>query len=76
MSETYSMLDMFNDFIKKHEHIALVLDEFNSIAGVVTMEDVVETILGHEIVDETDKVADLQDLAMQQGQQLTENNKT
>ena len=40
------------------------------------MEDVVETILGHEIVDETDKVADLQDLAMQQGQQLTENNKT
>ncbi len=75
VSETYSMLDMFNDFIKKHEHIALVLDEFNSVAGVVTMEDVVETILGHEIVDETDKVADLQDLAMQQGQQLTENNK-
>ena len=66
---------MFNDFIKNHEHIALVLDEFNSVAGVVTMEDVIETILGHEIVDETDKVADLQDLAIQQGQQLTENNK-
>ncbi|NDD48991.1 MAG: DUF21 domain-containing protein, partial [Alphaproteobacteria bacterium] len=61
VSETYSMLD--------------VLDEFNSVAGVVTMEDVIETILGHEIVDETDKVADLQDLAIQQGQQLTENNK-
>ena len=75
VSETYNMLDMFNDFIKNHEHIALVLDEFNSVAGVVTMEDVVETILGHEIVDETDKVADLQDLAMQQGQQLTENPK-
>ena len=57
--ETHNMLKMFNDFIKNHEHIALVIDEYNGVAGIITMEDVIETILGDEIVDETDKVADL-----------------
>jgi CBS domain containing-hemolysin-like protein len=75
VSETHSMLNMFNDFIKNHEHIALVIDEFNSVAGVVTMEDVVETILGTEIVDETDQVVDLQDLAIQQGKSMAKNTK-
>ena len=71
--ETHTMLNMFNDFIKSHEHIALVIDEYNGVAGIITMEDVIETILGDEIVDETDKVADLQEYAIQQGKTMSDN---
>ena len=71
--ETHNMLKMFNDFIKNHEHIALVIDEYNGVAGIITMEDVIETILGDEIVDETDKVADLQEYAIQQGKTMSDN---
>ena len=67
------MLNMFNDFIKSHEHIALVIDEYNRVAGIITMEDVIETILGDEIFDETDKVADLQEYAIQQGKTMSDN---
>ena len=44
-------------------HLAIVVDDFGSIAGLVTMEDLMETLLGIEIMDETDTVADLQKLA-------------
>lgn len=52
-------------FLDKREHIALVAGEFGGTAGVVTMEDVVETLLGLEIVDEADSVEDMQELARQ-----------
>jgi CBS domain containing-hemolysin-like protein len=61
--ETYSIFRLFNDFIEKREHIALVVDEFGGMCGVVTMEDVIETLLGAEIVDETDKAIDMQEMA-------------
>lgn len=54
---------LFNLLITKREHIALVVDEFGSVSGLVTMEDVIETLLGLEIMDESDNVADLQQLA-------------
>lgn len=66
VSETYSIFNLFNDFIEKREHIALVVDDFGGMAGLVTMEDIVETLLGAEIVDETDKIVDLQDMAKKQ----------
>jgi len=43
----------------------MVADSFGSIVGLVTMEDLFETLLGLEIVDESDKVEDLQKLAME-----------
>tara|TARA_R110002110_G_scaffold360053_1_gene569869 strand:- start:9089 stop:10135 length:1047 start_codon:yes stop_codon:yes gene_type:complete len=61
--ENYSVFQLFNHFIQKRELIALVMDNFGGMAGLVTMEDVLETLLGTEIVDETDKVVDLQDMA-------------
>lgn len=52
------------DFLLDHrQHIALVVDEYGATRGVVTMEDVVETLLGQEIVDESDRVTDMQRLA-------------
>ena len=54
---------LFETFIAQREHIALVVDEYGSVSGLVTMEDVIETLLGLEIMDESDRVADLQSLA-------------
>lgn len=53
-------------FLDSREHIALVVDEYGGTAGVVAMEDVVETVLGLEIVDEADKHKDMQELAREQ----------
>lgn len=63
VEEKHNIFQLFNEFIQKREHIALVTDLYGSMAGIVTMEDVIETLLGAEIVDETDKDIDMQDLA-------------
>jgi CBS domain containing-hemolysin-like protein len=55
--------ELFDALSKNRNHLAIVVDEFGGLAGLVTMEDVIETLLGLEIVDEVDAVADLQDLA-------------
>lgn len=55
--------ELFNQFMEKREHIALVVGEFGGMEGVVTMEDVIETLLGMEIVDEMDNTEDMQMLA-------------
>jgi CBS domain containing-hemolysin-like protein len=55
--------DLFDMLIENREHIALVVDEYGSVSGLVTQEDIIETLLGLEIVDESDKEVDLQKLA-------------
>ena len=57
---------LFEQLLKNDDHIALVQDEFGGTAGVVSLEDVVETLIGLEIVDEVDTIEDLQALARQQ----------
>jgi CBS domain containing-hemolysin-like protein len=55
--------ELFEQLISTKNHIALVVDEYGTTSGIVTMEDVIETLLGLEIMDESDHVADLQTLA-------------
>ena len=64
--ETLPLPELLERMLDRLEHIALVVDEYGGMAGVVTMEDVVETLLGMEIVDEADSVEDMQTLARQQ----------
>ena len=63
--ETRDSLALLTSFLKSRRHIAMVVDEFGGIAGLVTLEDLIETLLGKEIVDETDRVVDLQERARQ-----------
>ncbi|NNJ87919.1 MAG: DUF21 domain-containing protein [Eudoraea sp.] len=58
-----SIPQLFEIFISQREHIALVTDEYGSISGIVSMEDIIETLLGLEIMDESDHHEDLQVLA-------------
>jgi CBS domain containing-hemolysin-like protein len=55
--------NLFEKLIKAKEHVALVVDEYGSLSGLVTMEDVIETLLGLEIMDESDTDSDMQQLA-------------
>ncbi|HZI14079.1 MAG TPA: CNNM domain-containing protein [Myxococcus sp.] len=57
--EKLPLPEVLERMLEHHEHLALVVDDFGGTSGLVTMEDVVETLLGTEILDETDLVQDL-----------------
>lgn len=61
--EELPVLHLIDQFIDRKEHIFLVEDEYKQTSGIVTLEDAIETLLGKEIVDETDVTEDMQKLA-------------
>ncbi len=58
--------NIWEKLLEKKEHISVIIDEYGTFRGIVTMEDVIETMLGQEIVDETDEVVDMQEYAKEQ----------
>lgn len=63
VSEKLPVQQLLELMLKHRVHLCLVEDEFGQTAGIVTLEDAIETLLGREIVDESDTVEDMQELA-------------
>lgn len=64
-----SLSQLLDVLLGEREHIALVVDEYGGTDGLVTMEDLIETLLGIEIIDEADTTANMQRLARQRWEQ-------
>lgn len=67
-TESAMITDIWQKMLEKKEHISVITDEYGCMRGIVTMEDVIETMLGVEIVDECDTIEDLQAMARQKYQ--------
>jgi CBS domain containing-hemolysin-like protein len=61
-----ALIHLHERFLKHRQQAVLVMDEHGGVAGILTMEDIIETLPGIEIMDETDTVADMRALARQQ----------
>lgn len=68
VSERMHVSQLLDYFIKEKEHLALAIDEYGVVTGLVTLEDAIETLLGVEIVDEYDNVEDMRKYALEQWQ--------
>lgn len=68
LPETSTVFYAWEKLLESKEHIALVLNEYGEMAGIITMEDIIETLLGLEIVDEKDTIVDMQQYALEKWQ--------
>ena len=66
VNENITVSKALDLFIKKKEHMFLVVDSYDQTEGIITLEDCIETLLGVEIMDESDDVEDMRVLATQQ----------
>lgn len=67
VNEKDSIGSILDEFVHRREHLFIVKDEFGQFVGIITLEDAIETLLGVEIVDETDSVVDMRKLAEAKG---------
>ncbi len=58
-----SLSILLDRLLKDRHHIAIVVDEYGGTTGLVTLEDLFETLMGTEIIDESDEIEDMRDLA-------------
>ncbi len=75
VSEKLPVVHLLELMLKNRVHLCLVEDEFGQTSGIVTLEDAIETLLGREIVDESDTVEDMQELARDKYRKRLRDNK-
>ena len=76
VSENLPVHQLLDLFIRKREHLFVVEDEYGQVVGIVSLEDAIETMLGREIVDETDTIVDLQQFAKGKYRERLRNDKS
>jgi len=68
--ENATLSDALHDLVRAHQHLAVVVDEFGAFAGVITLEDIFESLLGVEIYEKDDPHPDMRELARQRGHRV------
>lgn len=68
-NEETTVSDIWQSLLKSKDQIAIIIDEYGCFLGIITLEDIIETILGMEIIDESDTVTDMQQYAKERWQQ-------
>ena len=68
--ENATLSDALHDLVRAHQQLAVVVDEFGAFAGVITLEDVFESLLGVEIYEKDDPHPDMRELARQRGHRV------
>ena len=63
VAETAPLSKIFREFLDTRQHLFVVIDEYGGLSGIITLEDVLEEMLGREIMDESDQVADKREFA-------------
>lgn len=61
--ETARLNTILRDFFDRHQHLFVVVDEYGTMVGVISLEDTIEEIMGREIIDETDENMDMREFA-------------
>ena len=67
-NEETSLDEIWEKLLKSREQMALIIDDYGSFQGILTLEDIIETVFGLEIMDEMDEVSDMQQLARERWQ--------